>query len=58
MRVEVTIWTKDAKDRAEAEDLLILGLARAGYSPYLTEFGVAYTCEEGESVHEIKEAGE
>ena len=53
MKIEVTIYTKDAVGRTEVEAMLILGLVRSGYAPYLTECGVAYTCNREETITEM-----
>ena len=55
MRIEVTIHTDLARgNKEEVEDALVWALARVGYAPYITDSGIAYTCDKEESIEDIK----
>jgi len=57
MRSEVTIYTDNAKHKKEdVIDMLIIALARCGYSPYISdEDNVCFTVDNDESIDQLRE---
>jgi len=59
MKTEVKIITDSCEDKykKEVEDMLILAIARCGYSPYISwdNEAICFTVDKEESLRDIKE---